>query len=45
MFSLMFLIKVFSSIKKAIVISFKIIYLCCYYVIVAPIKLLVKCIK
>ena len=41
----MLLFKSLVSVKKAIVITFKIIYLCLYYVIIAPIKLLLICIK
>ena len=39
----MLLFKSLVSVKKAVIITFKIIYL--YYVIIAPIKLLMICIK
>lgn len=42
---MMLLLKSLTSIKKIIVITFKVIYLCFYYVIIAPIKILFICIK
>ena len=41
----MLLFKSLVSVKKAVIIAFKMLYLCLYYVIVCPIKLLIACIK